>query len=66
MSNDIIVLVGRTRHVGLEGRVVRPRHSGVEAILENGERVNLENHQFDYFSELFSSQNKESGVNKEE
>ena len=52
--NDIIVRSGPERIVGLAGRVVQNGRIGVSAVLQIGERVFLENQQFDYFSEIAS------------
>lgn len=52
---DIIVTKGNKRQHGLLGAVRNPTIFGVEADLENGERVSLSNRDFDYLAERAES-----------
>lgn len=48
------IFINKSRHlrqVGLAGQVVSNSYWGVVAVLENGEKVQLENDQFDYLTE---------------
>lgn len=60
------IFVNKSRHlrqVGLAGQVVSNSYWGVVAVLENGEKVQLGNDQFDYLTE--NLQNPSSLIQKD-